>query len=62
MQKSDLASTKKVLCTFFVEGSALRTKILLVVPGQVPSLSRSYTAAFTPNACHAHLHNYKDVT
>lgn len=39
---------------FFVERSAVGTKILLVVPGQVPRLSRCYTAAFTPNARHAH--------
>lgn len=46
--------------TFVVAGSAIRTEILLVVPGQVPSLSRSHTAAFTPNACHAHLHIHNE--
>lgn len=40
--------------TFLVERSAVRTEILLVVPGHVPALSRSHAAAFAPNACHAH--------
>lgn len=47
--------------TFLVEKSAVRTEVLLVVPGQVPALSRSHTAAFTPNACHAHLHKNNNV-
>lgn len=45
-----------------MEKSAVRTEVLLVVPGQVPSLSRCHTAAFTPNACHAHLHKHNNVT
>lgn len=48
--------------TFTVETSAVRTQVLLVVPGQVPGLSRSHTAAFTPNAGHAHLHKHNNVT
>lgn len=43
--------------TFVVEKSAVGTEVPLVVPGQVPRHSRSHTAAFTPNAGHAHLHN-----
>lgn len=42
-------------CTFFVQRSAVRTQVLLMVPGQVPAFSRSHTTAFTPNACHTHL-------
>ncbi len=48
--------------TFFVENSAVRTEVLLVVPGQVPGLSRGHTTAFTPNAGHAHLHKYNHVS
>ena len=47
--------------TFLVETSAVRAQILLMVPRQVPGLSRSHTAAFTPNARHAHLHKHNKV-
>lgn len=48
--------------TFTVVKSAVRTQVLLVVPCQVPGLSRSHTAAFTPNAGHAHLHKHNSGT
>lgn len=48
--------------TFVLENRAVRAEILLVVPGQVPGLSRSHTAAFTPNAGHAHLQKEYRVT
>ena len=48
--------------TFVLENRAVRAEILLMVPGQVPGLSRSHTAAFTPNAGHAHLHKHNRVT
>lgn len=48
--------------TFVLENSAVRAEILLVVPGQIPGLSRSHAAAFTPNAGHAHLHKHNTVT
>lgn len=42
--------------TFIVVGGAVRTEVLLVVPGQVPGLSSSNAAAFTANASHANLY------
>lgn len=50
------------MSTFVVEKSAVRTQVLLVVPCQVPGLSRSHTAAFTPNAGHTHLQKSVIVT
>lgn len=38
-----------------MQNGAVRTQVLLVVPGHVPGLSWSHTAAFTANAGHAHL-------
>lgn len=50
------------MSTFVVEKSAVRTQVLLVVPCQVPGLSWSHTATFTPNAGHAHLQKSNIVT
>lgn len=47
---AQLAYSAKI--TFFVQRSAVRTQVLLMVPGQVPAFSRSHTTAFTPNTGH----------
>lgn len=40
--------------TFVMETGAVGTQVLIVIPGQVPGLSRSHAATFAPYACHAH--------